>query len=277
LFTLGIGHYTETDVKEAARALTGWTLVRGDFTERPADHDADEKTILGYRGRWKGEDLVRILLEHPATAHRLAWRLVELFMGRQTVDAAGLAVLAAGLREHHLDIGWAAGTVLRSRAFFAEANWGNRVWGPVEYVVGVVRALEYFDSSPSSLLLGEWAARSGQDLFAPPNVGGWPGGRAWLTTQSVIARANFAAALVEGKLSARSATFDGVGLARRHGRGSDLDDLLTFYAELLTGAPPDADWRKRLHAALGGQTAFNRETVGSAVALILASPEVQLA
>jgi uncharacterized protein (DUF1800 family) len=72
LFTLGIGHYTETDVKEAACALTGWTVVRGDFTERPADHDDGAKTILGHRGRWKGDDLIRILLAQPATARRRA-------------------------------------------------------------------------------------------------------------------------------------------------------------------------------------------------------------
>jgi hypothetical protein len=198
-------------------------------------------------------------------------------MGRQAVSAADIAALAAGLREHDLDIGWAVGTVLRSQAFFADANLGNRVWGPVEYVVGVPRALEYFDPPPSSLLLAECAARSGQDLFEPPNVGGWPGGRSWLTTQSIIARANFAAALIEGKLSARPATFDGLALARRHGRGGDWEDVFTFYAELLTGAPPEADWRKRLRVALGGQATLDRETVGLAIALILASPEVQLA
>jgi uncharacterized protein (DUF1800 family) len=103
LFTLGIGHYTEQDVKEAARALTGWTLERGAFREDPALHDEGEKTVLCHRGKWRGDGLVRILLEHPATARRLAWRVADLLMGEGAVDAAGIDELARGLREHDLD------------------------------------------------------------------------------------------------------------------------------------------------------------------------------
>src|SRR5262249_40583153 len=136
LFTLGIGHYTERDVKEAARALTGWTVAMGQFKEDAGIHDAGEKTILGKTGRWKGEDLVSMLLDHPATSHRLAFRVCELLMGEGVVDAPALEALVAGLRQHDLDIGWAVETVLRSQAFFAEANLGSRVLGPVEYVVG---------------------------------------------------------------------------------------------------------------------------------------------
>jgi uncharacterized protein (DUF1800 family) len=276
LFTLGVGHYTETDVKEAARALTGWKLAQGAFREWLPDHDDEEKMLLGQKGRWKGDDLVRILLDHPATSRRLAWRLCEWLMGEKAADAAALDALAAGLREHQLDIGWAVETVLRSQAFFAEANLGNRVLGPVEFLVGTARALERFDPPPSSLVLAEWAARLGQDLFYPPNVGGWTGGRAWLTTQAIIGRANYAAALVEGQLSARPTPLDGIALARRHGRGRDLDDLLTFYVELLTGSPPAPEWKRRLLTALGPKAAADADSVNAAVALIVASPEVQL-
>jgi uncharacterized protein (DUF1800 family) len=277
LFTLGVGNYTETDVKEAARALTGWKVGLGAFRYSAADHDDGEKTILGKKGRWKGDDLVRFLLGHPATARRLAWRICEWLMGEKVVTAAALDALAAGLRKHDLDVGWAIETVLRSRAFFADKNLGNRVLGPVEFLVGVPRALECFDPPPSSLVLGEWSARLGQDLFYPPNVGGWTGGRDWLTTQGIIGRANFAAALVEGRLWARPVLLDGIALARRHRRGRDLDDVLTFYAELLTGAPPQAAWRKRLLAALGAKAKVEPDTVRTAVALVAASPEVQLA
>src|SRR5262249_36253918 len=227
LFTLGVGNYTESDVKEAARALTGWKVSQGSFRDWAPDHDDDEKTLLGHKGRFGGDDLVRILLEQPATSRRLAWRLCEWLMGEKGVDPAGIDALAAGLREHDLDIGWAVATVLRSRAFFAEANLGNRVLGPVEVLVGVARALERLGPPPSSLVLGEWSARLGQDLFYPPNVGGWPGGRAWLTTQAIIGRANYAAALVEGQLSARPLPLDGIALAKSHERGGDLEDVLT--------------------------------------------------
>jgi hypothetical protein len=88
LFTLGIGHYTEKDVKEGARALTGWTVAEGKFREAADQHDTGEKTILGRKGSWKGDDFVRFMLESPATAERLAWRLCELLMGESAVTAA---------------------------------------------------------------------------------------------------------------------------------------------------------------------------------------------
>ncbi len=271
LFTLGIGNYSEKDVKEAARALTGWSVAREAFHFRDAVHDDGDKTILGRRGRWTGEDLLGMLLRHPATARRLAGRLCEWFMGEGAVTPAAREALADGLRAHDLDVGWAVGVILRSRAFFAPANLGNRFAGPVEYVIAAARALELFEPPPSSLLLAEWTARLGQDLFCPPNVGGWPGGRSWVTTQSVIGRANFAAALVSGRLFTRGAAPDLEGLARRQGRGKTLDDLITFFAQLLTGAAPAPSWRGRLLKSLGP-----RATVRRAVALILASPEVQL-
>lgn len=277
LFTLGVGHYTETDVKEAARALTGWKVTRGEFRERIADHDDGEKTLLNSKGRWKGDDVVRILLEHPATSRRLAWRICDWLMGEKLVEPAALDALATGLRENNLDIGWAVQTVLRSKIFFDERNMGNRVLGPVEFLVGSARALERFDPKPSSLLLGEWSARLGQDLFYPPNVGGWSGGREWLTSQAIIGRANYAAALVEGHLSANPVPLDGIALAKRHNRGQDLEEVLAFVVELLTGSEPDSAWRKRLLACLGAKPKLEQETVRSLIALIVASPETQLA
>jgi uncharacterized protein (DUF1800 family) len=275
LFTLGIGHYSEQDVKEAARALTGWTVVDEAFAEVPVRHDDGEKTILGRKGKWKGGDLVKMLLEHPATANRLAYRLCELFMGEGAIDATGVKALADGLRERNLDIGWAVGTVLRSRAFFAEANLGTHIVGPVEYVIGSARALELFDPPSSTLVLAEWTARLGQDLFYPPNVGGWPGARTWLTTRALIGRANCAAALVEGTRVGRPGPMDALGLARRHGHGKDRADAMVFFTKLLLGVEPSATWRERLDKALGKDA--GAEGVRKLVALILAMPEAQLA
>ena len=126
LFTIGIGRYTENDVTEAARALTGWTVRDGAFVENPAGHDSGPKVILGETKAWDGQALVHRLLERPATAHRLAVRICELLMG-EAVDAHAIDLLATGLSKHGLDIGWGVATVLRSRAFFAEANMGTRV------------------------------------------------------------------------------------------------------------------------------------------------------
>src|SRR5205807_71102 len=159
LFTLGVGHYTESDVKEAARALTGWTVAGDAFREDASLHEDGEKIILGHKGRWKGDDLIRILLDQPATAERLAGRICEMLMGEEflasgackrpgtgviTDPARHVHALAVGLGEHDLNIGWAVELVLRSQAFFAESNLGMRILGPVECVIGSARALELF-------------------------------------------------------------------------------------------------------------------------------------
>jgi uncharacterized protein (DUF1800 family) len=275
LFTLGIGHYTETDVKEAARALTGWTVAHETFAEIPARHDDGAKTILGKTGPWNGADLVRILLEQPATADRLAFRICQWLMGEKSVDATALKALAAGLRKHDLDIPWGVETVLRSRAFFSDANLGQRLLGPVEFVIGAVRALEMFEPPPSTLILAEWATRLGQDLFYPPNVGGWPGGRSWLTTRSALGRTRFALALVEGPGIGRPQPLDARGLARRHEAPMDRDGLIAFFTRLLLGREPTPAWRDRLILALD-QTTDAEAVARTIVALILSSPEAQL-
>src|SRR5581483_10915285 len=221
LFTVGLGHFTEADVKEAARALTGWTVEDGAFRVKATAHDAGTKMLLGRSGNWSGDDLVTMLLDHPATADRLAWRLCGLFFGEGAIGRDARTALADDLRAHRLDIGRAVATILRSKVFFAPANLSNRILGPVETVVGAARALELFDPPPSTLALADWAARLGQDLFYPPNVGGWPGGRAWITTRSAVGRANFAAALVGGPGVGRPGPFDAAALAGKHGRGRD--------------------------------------------------------
>jgi uncharacterized protein (DUF1800 family) len=276
LFTLGIGHYTETDVKEAARALTGWTVVDDRFHDDAFFHDVGAKTILGQTGAWTGDDLVRMLLDHPATAERLAARLCELLIGEGAVQPETVRALASGLRERRLDIGWGLETVLRSAAFFAEANLGTRVQGPAECVIGAARALELFDPAPNSLVLGDWLADLGLDLFNPPNVGGWPGGRAWLSARALLGRTNYAAALLGGADVGLPGPADALDLARRHGHGRDLEEVVSCYADLLLGGTPGPAWRDRLLAALGRGASAEPETVRRAVVLIMASPEAQL-
>jgi uncharacterized protein (DUF1800 family) len=276
LFTVGLGAFTEADVKESARALTGWSVTDDRFRDVPVRHDPGQKSILGKKGPWRGDDLIKILLDHPAMSVRLATRLCELFMGEEAANAALIRSLAKGLHSHNLDIGWGVKTILRSEAFFAEANLGSRVSGPAEYVVGAARALEMFDPPPSTVILADWITRLGQDLFSPPNVFGWPGGKAWITTRSVIGRANFAAALVTSG-AGRPEALDALGLARSRRRAECLDDVVAFYCDLLLGRRPDEGFHKRLNAALGTNTLVSPETARQIVTLILASPEGQLA
>jgi uncharacterized protein (DUF1800 family) len=265
LFTLGIGHYSEKDVKEAARALTGWTVEDGQFAFAAWRHDAGAKTILGKSGAWTGDDLVGMLLAHPATPSRIVFKLSRLFFGEKGVPEEARKSLTAELRERKLDLAWAVATILRSKLFFAAENVGNRVLGPVEFVVGCVRALGLFDPAPSTLALADWSARIGQDLFEPPNVGGWPSGRGWVHTRGLIARANFADALLSGPNAGRSVPYDALAsakTAKAAGFTADAEGVLTYHHRLLFGTEPTAETRRRL--------------AGANSAVLLASPEAQL-
>lgn len=276
LFTLGVGHYAEADIKEAARALTGWTVADGAFREDPARHDDGDKSLFSRSGRWSGGDLMEILLDRPATADRLAWRLGRTFFGEGAVDGPAVAALAEGLRANGLDIGWGVATILRSRAFFAPANLRSKVLDPVGLVVGSARALGLWERPPSTLVMADWAARLGQDLFYPPNVGGWPGGRSWLSARAVVGRANFAAAVVDGQGIGRPSPLDALGLAERHGRGRDRGDSIAFFAQLFLGAEPGPTWRGRVEEAMGPPSSWGADEARRVVALILACPEAQL-
>jgi uncharacterized protein (DUF1800 family) len=231
LFTLGIGPYSEGDVEQAARALTGWKLAGHEARFVPIRHDAGVKTILGHAGAFDADGLAALLLEHPATSRRLAWRLCHEFLGEGGVESEALDALAEGLRAHDLDVGWGVATVIRSQLFFDAASLGRRVASPPDFAVGTVRALEMFDPAPSTPVLADWCGRLGQDLFYPPNVGGWPGGRAWITTRSVIGRANLAAALIGGESVGLGAPLDPIALADRHGQRHNR----SFFAQLLLG------------------------------------------
>lgn len=167
-------------------------------------------------------------------------------------------------------------TVLRSAAFFADENIGNRVLGPAEYIVGAVRALELFDPPPSTVVLAEWAAAMGQDLFEPPNVFGWPGGRSWIDTRSVIARSNFAQRLAEGGLQSSSAPPDWPAFAQRRGCGENADEFAKLLASVLWDGEMDDDARRLKKTSFGEETALNRDNAWRLVAAMLTSPRAQL-
>lgn len=257
LFTLGVGKYTEKDVRESARALTGWSVKNGRTVLRMQHHDAGHKTVLGKQGMLGLEDLTAILIDEPATWKRLAWRLCDHFLGEGVPDEA-IDALAVGLREHDLEIGWAVETILRSEFFFRGSLHGSQVRSPVSHVVGTVRSLQLLDSPPSTLRLAIWCARLGQDLFYPPNVGGWDGGRAWLTTRTIVARSNFAADLVQGRLwsPAERPRFHQLRQTLLEDHGSLAQLLLCENEELKENTAPSADVGREIQSLLSQPNAF---------------------
>ncbi len=166
--------------------------------------------------------------------------------------------------------------MLRSTLFFSDRNLRARVSDPVGFVIGSVRALEHFDPPPSTWLLAEWTDRLEQRLFFPPNVGGWPGGRSWLSGRAVVARANFAAALTSGQLNSDASPPDLLALAGRRGQSGNPATSLRFFSRLLLGHPlGDGLLEGLLHAA-GTAAACRSPQANRALALLLARPEAQL-
>lgn len=191
LFTIGVGNYTENDVRGAARAFTGWHINGDDgFVMNEAEHDAGSKTVLSKTGNWDGDDVLRILLEQPACGDFLAAKLYRFFVGEVAPPKKLLDPLAAQLRGSDFDIGATVATILRSRLFFSEHAYQKRIKSPVEFVLGAVRA-----AWPGPIATVDLVApleSMGQSLFAPPNVKGWTGGKNWLTDATLLARHNFA-------------------------------------------------------------------------------------
>ncbi|HYH41353.1 MAG TPA: DUF1800 domain-containing protein [Burkholderiales bacterium] len=190
LFTLGEGHYTEQDVKEAARAFTGWSFDpdRGEFLFRAPQHDDGLKTVLGRSGNLTGDDVLRTLLAHPRTAEHVVEKLWREFVSPQP-DAAEVKRVAGRFRDSGYDIQVALRALLTSDAFYAAGNRASLVKSPVELVVGTLRQFHF--STGEMLPFAFTVAQLGQNLFAPPNVKGWPGGDAWINSTTLLARKQF--------------------------------------------------------------------------------------
>ncbi len=235
LFTLGVGNYTEADVKNASRALTGWAIKEGKFRTRDDWHDGKPKTILGQSGDFDGDDLLEITCKHAATSRRLAWRICNEFLSAAAATESVVSEIAAVLSNNELDVRSAIEAVLRSELFFSDANLKSKIVEPESFVVGTVRAMEVFDPPASTMVLGDWLEQLGRKLFYPPNVGGWPGGKSWLNSRTTIARANFGAALVKGYLKRDRIGPDLLSIAAKHINSKKMNEVVTFYCELLTG------------------------------------------
>lgn len=187
LFTLGRGNYTENDVKEAARAFTGWNhRLDGEFVFRLRDHDAGSKTVLGKTGNFKGDDILDILLEKRETARFIARKLYKFLVNETIVPEERIVWLGDRFFESGYKIMRLLDDIARSDWFYAAENVGSKIKSPIELWVGIRRAIPMELADPESQLVLQKAL--GQILFYPPNVAGWQGGRNWIDSSSLMLR-----------------------------------------------------------------------------------------
>jgi uncharacterized protein (DUF1800 family) len=189
LFTLGLGNFTEQDVRESARAWTGWHVDRRSASAQfdPELHDGGSKRFLGRTGNFNGDDVVNIIFAQPQCARFFATSLLNWFVYNDPEPQLVEAV-ATMLRAHDFELRPVVGAILQSDVFYSARAYRALVKSPVEFVVGTykVLGLSKIDAGVLPAL-----AQMGQRLFFPPSVAGWPGGQNWLTSGTMIARQNF--------------------------------------------------------------------------------------
>jgi len=186
LFTMGRGHYSENDIKEAARAFTGWgSNIKGEFVFRRFQHDFGSKTVLGKTGNFSGEEVLDILLEQKQTARFLSQKIYRFFVNEK-VDADKVEWLTDRFYKSDYHIGRLMEDIFTSDWFYEEKNIGCKIKSPVELIAGIQRMLPMQLENEEALTFLQRAL--GQMLFYPPNVAGWPGGKAWIDSSSLMLR-----------------------------------------------------------------------------------------
>ncbi len=186
LFTLGRGNYTEHDVKEAARAFTGWGAnVKGEFQFRRFQHDFGSKTVLGKTGNFDGEEVLNILLDQKQTAKYITQKVYKFFVNEK-IDNEKVEWLADRFYKSDYEISKLMEDIFTSDWFYEEKNVGAKIKSPVELLVGIQRMLPMKLENEEALMLLQRIL--GQLLFYPPNVAGWPGGKAWIDSSSLMMR-----------------------------------------------------------------------------------------
>ena len=301
LFTLGEGHYTEHDITEGARALTGWSLDRMNqaFVYLPFLHDNGEKTFLGRTGNLDGENVIEQIVAQPQAAKFITAKLWNYFAGQMPAEELNEA-LAADFRAHGNQFKPFLKTLFQSGEFYSPDIVRNEVKSPVQWLVGSVRVLEC--ELPPPLVSWGMLRQLGQDLFAPPNVKGWDGGVTWITTNTLLERYNDAQALVLGAVPpltaqdfARKQNAGGNGgmkaekmLQRVRLGGVNVEKILTpeeradkekMVAALekrLFQTALNSEQQQALRDFLDSKTNLTNTDIATAIRLMMSTPEYQV-
>lgn len=290
LFSLGPGNYTEEDIKEGARALTGYTFEDDRFVFQRDNHDGGAKRILGRRGNMDGDDFVRTILEQPACSHFMSRKLYRFFaadvpesgdLDRETAEV--LREMASLMRRADYQIAPVLRRLFLSEHFYGEQVVNQRIKSPAELVVGAVRSLHTPPRDLSVLL--DAMSLMGQNILFPPSVAGWDGERSWINTSTMFVRQNILAYLLTGRTPRG---YDALADERRYdpepvirpleeaGGAQDPSRTIDYLLRFTLGHSP-AHAKKTLQdfvAANGGDV--SRDMIVGILLLITAMPEYQL-
>jgi uncharacterized protein (DUF1800 family) len=279
LFTVGIGNYTDSDVKQAARAFTGYALNSDrQFVFQPNQHDAGDKTFFGETRNWDADDILATLVRHPATARYLSTKLFRFFV-HDHPDSATIARLARTFTTSGFDIRTALRDLFGGPEFLSAAAYHGQIKQPVDYVIGSLKALGTQNVGPDVTQL---LRRMGQDLLNPPDVSGWKGGPAWINATTLFERFNFANRLVTARDDTKPYFTDVASQVQAHGLSGD-GPIVDYYLALLVDRDASPEARSALSDYLndGGPLALDDagidRKVRGVVHLAMALPAYQLA
>jgi len=289
LFTLGIGNYTENDIKESARAFTGWAHDGDDFIFRKFDHDYGPKTFFSRTGNFDGDDVIEIILQHHACAPYIAGRMLNYFV-QDEPDPEVCKSLGNILKENDYDLRPALQVLFKSKLFYSPSVIGGQIKSPVQLVIGSMRMLEVDPPNMTQVMVA--LDQMGQVPFAPPNVKGWPGGRTWINTSTVFVRYNTTVWLAGGGVPVQGrgglGRFVQVGGPGQFGQGrfggprfnpkvsgSTHAEIVDAWVKRLIQRPIADDRKKVLMDALGDRPELEGN-LKRMIQLIVSMPEYQL-
>jgi uncharacterized protein (DUF1800 family) len=268
LFTLGIGNYTEDDVKQGARAFTGWAHDGDDYVFRKFDHDEGTKNFMGYHGNFNGDDIIDILMSQNVCAKFVGTKLFRFF-AYEEIDETLADAIGNEFRGGNYELRPLIKMILNSAAFYSPQAIGSQIKCPVQLVLGTVRQMNLIMPAENAIL-GP-LNQMGQVPFAPPNVRGWPGGRMWINTSTLFVRYNTGYRLLDGQLP----RVDKSHLNDETKDAADANAVVDYWVNRLIQRPITADKRQVLIEALGDDP--NREAnVRKMLQLIMSMPDYQL-
>jgi uncharacterized protein (DUF1800 family) len=264
LFTLGIGAYTEADIKEAARAFTGWGHDGEAFIFRPSLHDADPKKFFGVQGNFDGDDIIDLILRRKECGNYIASKLFRFFAYDKLENGMENG-LGDVLRDRHYEIRPLLYTIFTSKAFYSPASIGTQIKSPVQLVTSTARQMGL--KAPNTGGIAGALEQMGQVPLNPPNVKGWPGGRTWISTSTLFVRFNTAIAMA-GKIADRD-------LIPPDAKDARL--VVKHWLCRLIQRPVAEEKEAMLVQAMGGESAKPQAAnVRKVIELIVSMPEFQL-